>query len=85
MECDAVVVAERSREEENGVAMVALWSCDGGAAEKVRRGVAAASGEFQWWPARLAAAAAVKGGRKIRVRVLGDEDDDVAAFHWTAC
>ncbi|QCE14625.1 hypothetical protein DEO72_LG11g1628 [Vigna unguiculata] len=22
---------------------------------------------------------------KIRVRVLGDEDDDVAAFHWTAC
>ncbi|QCD86544.1 hypothetical protein DEO72_LG3g1067 [Vigna unguiculata] len=37
MECDAVVVAEHSREEENGVAMVALRSCDGGAAEKVRR------------------------------------------------
>jgi len=27
------------------------------------------AGELQWWPARLAAAAAVKGGRKIRVRV----------------
>jgi len=27
----------------------------------------------------------VEGEEKIRVRVLGDEDDDVAAFHWTAC
>ena len=36
---------------------------------------------------RLAAAAVwrVEGEEKIRVRVLGDEDDDVAAFHWTAC
>ncbi|QCD95986.1 hypothetical protein DEO72_LG6g687 [Vigna unguiculata] len=27
----------------------------------------------------------VEEEEKIRVRVLGDEDDDVAAFHWTAC
>jgi len=32
-----------------------------------------------------AAAMVVEGEKKIRVRVLGDEDDDVAAFHWTAC
>ena len=32
-----------------------------------------------------AAAMVVKGEKKIRVRVLGDEDDDVATFHWTAC
>jgi len=42
MECDAVVVAERLREEENGVAMVALRSCDGGAAEKMNS---------RWFPA----------------------------------
>jgi len=35
----------------------------------------------------MAAAAAMvrEGEEKIRVRVLGDEDDDVAAFHWTTC
>ena len=32
-----------------------------------------------------AAAMVMEGEEKIRVRVLGDEDDDVAAFHWTAC
>jgi len=32
-----------------------------------------------------AAAMVVEGEKKIRVRVLGDEDDDVAAFHWTTC
>ena len=42
MECDAVVVAERLREEENGIAMVALRSCDGGAAEKMNS---------RWFPA----------------------------------
>ena len=31
------------------------------------------------------AAMVMEGEEKIRVRVLGDEDDDVAAFHWTAC
>ena len=35
--------------------------------------------------ARVAAAMVMEGEEKIRVRVLGDEDDDVAAFHWTAC
>ena len=29
----------------------------------------------------MAAAMVVEGEKKIRVRVLGDEDDDVAAFH----
>ena len=32
-----------------------------------------------------AAAMVLEGEEKIRVRVLGDEDYDVAAFHWTAC
>ena len=32
-----------------------------------------------------AVAMVMEGEEKIRVRVLGDEDDDVAAFHWTAC
>ena len=41
-----------------------------------------------WWPEKVMAAAAamvMEGEEKIRVRVLGDEDDDVAAFRWTAC
>ena len=43
--------------------------------------------KLPWWLTEMAAAAAVvmEGEEKIRVRVLGDEDDDVAAFHWTAC
>ena len=53
------------------------WRChgerdgedDGEKMEVLRRGGSAVSGEFQWWPARLAAAAAVEGGRETRVRV----------------
>jgi len=41
------------------------------------------------WSKTAAVAVEVDSGgyglRKIRVFVLGDEDDDVAAFHWTTC
>ena len=44
-----------------------------------------AAGVVQWCAARLAAAAVwmVEGEEKIRVRVLGDEDDDVARSEWS--
>jgi len=58
---------------------------DGGGAAMEEDGVVMVSfsGGRRGWRRRLPWR--VEGEKKIRVRVLGDEDDDVAAFHWTAC
>jgi len=71
-------VAERSREEENGVAMVALRSCDGGrkwrcewkkmvvVADEMKRCGNSRWSErkLPWWMTEMAAAAAVESGRR---------------------
>jgi len=58
---------------------------DGGGARSCCGGVVAA-GASRWPAARLvarvAAAMVMEGEEKIRVRVLGDEDDDVAESDW---
>jgi len=74
-----VVLRWRSAREDGGVLRV---KCEEGATRGFCcfRRVSVVAGEEM-----AAAAMVLEGEEKIRVRVLGDEDDDVAAFHWTAC